>query len=123
MNEQPDPERLLAEALRAQAVRAPMPAPGAAPDSDPLLKLMSGTDEHPDLLSGRASDTDQTGADYTHTGHTLARTTGVDRPTAVTDSRYTARPAPAPLSVWWIVVLAVLLGLAAGAVVGLVSVV
>lgn len=110
MNEQPDPERLLAEALRAQAVRAPMPAPGAAPDSDPLLKLMSGTDEHPDLLSGRAPDTDRT----------LARTTGVDGPTSVTGSRYTA---PAPLSVWWIVVLAVLLGLAAGAVVGLVSVV
>lgn len=118
MNEQPDPERLLAEALRAQAVRAPMPAPGAAPDSDPLLKLMSGTDEHHDLLSGRASDTDQTDSN-----ETLARTTGVDRPTAVTDSRYTARPVPAPLSVWWIVVLAVLLGLAAGAVVGLVSVV
>jgi hypothetical protein len=95
VSKEPDPERLLAQALRAQAVRAPRADP--APTGEPVL--LSGGDS---LLSGRS----------------------VERSTAVTDSRYTAqlRQRPAPLSVWWIVLLAVLLGLAAGAVVGLVSV-
>ncbi|HEX5401134.1 MAG TPA: hypothetical protein VFX16_02390 [Pseudonocardiaceae bacterium] len=101
MSDQPDPERLLSEALRAQAVRAPR----ADPDSDPVLKLLSGTDQH-GLLSGRASDT-------------VGVPPVLERPTA---QQYTPMPAVAPLSAWWIVLLAVLLGLAAGAVVGLVSV-
>jgi hypothetical protein len=94
VSKEPDPERLLAQALRAQAVRAPRTEP--VPAGEPVL--LSGGDS---LLSGRS----------------------VERPTAVTDSQYTAQLArSAPLSVWWIVLLAVLLGLAAGAVVGLVSV-
>ena len=106
MSEQPDPERLLAEALRAQAVRAPLADTGDRPD--PLLKLFSGTDGH-DLLSGRASDTMNI------------------QPTApVVASPSTARlpvTTPTQLSAWWIVLLAVLLGLAAGAVVGLISII
>jgi hypothetical protein len=100
VSDQPDPEKLLAEALRAQAVRAPRAEP--PPDSDPVLKLLSGTDAQHGLLSGRASDT-------------------VGVPPV---PHYTAQlpRSPAPLSAWWIVLLAVLLGLAAGAVVGLVSV-
>lgn len=121
VNESPDPERLLAEALRAQAVRAPMspaqaqpavptptPTPTPAPvpvpagrpvgDPDPVLQLMSGPDSQPDLWSDHL-------------------------PTAATTPQHTARlTSPAPLSAWWIVTLALLLGLAAGAVVGLVSV-
>lgn len=107
MSEQPDPERLLAEALRAQAVRAPL-AEGGAP-SDPLLKLFSGTDHQHDLLSGRASDA------------TVARPTG-----PVFGAPDTARlpvTGPPQLSGWWIVLLAVLLGLAAGAVIGLISII
>lgn len=108
MNEPADPERLLAEALRAQAVRAPMPAPGTPPpDSEPVLPLLTGNE----LLSGHTPDTE------------AVPTATVARPAAVTDARYTARLAsPAPLSVWWIVTLALLLGLASGAVVGLISV-
>jgi hypothetical protein len=112
VSDEPDPERLLAEALRAQAVRAPMANPAAAPpvpapDGNPVLKLLSGTDEH-GLLSGSVTDT-------------LDLPIVPARPNA---PRYPGRPPgrPAPLSVWWIVLLAVLLGLAAGAVVGLVSV-
>jgi hypothetical protein len=115
VNEQPDPERLLAEALRAQAVRAPMPAQGTPPtDADALLPLLSGPDAQPVILAVPTSPVAQESAP----------TTGVDPPTTVTDSRYT-RPLPnaAPLSVWWIVVLALLLGLAAGAVVGLMTVI
>jgi hypothetical protein len=95
VSKEPDPERLLAQALRAQAVRAPRTDP--VPAGEPVL--LSGGDS---LLSGRS----------------------IEQPTAVTDSQYTAqlRSRPAPLSVWWIVLLAILLGLAAGAVVGLVSV-
>jgi hypothetical protein len=108
VSDQPDPERLLAEALRAQAVRAPRaePATQPPPDSDPVLKLLSGTDAQHGLLSGRASDT-----------------VGVP-PVPQAQQHYTAQlpRSPALLSAWWIVLLAVLLGLAAGAVVGLVSV-
>jgi hypothetical protein len=116
VSDEPDPERLLSEALRAQAVRAPQPAPRqpSPGDGDPVLKLLSGSDSHHQLLSGRASDTDGG----------FRPVAPFERPT-VTDSGYTARlrNRPTPLSAWWIVLLAVLLGLAAGAVVGLISVV
>lgn len=105
VSEQPDPERLLAEALRAQAVRAPRADTGSAPD--PLLRLFSGTDGN-DLLSGRASDT----MDIRPTGPVVAPST----------ARLPVSP-PTQLSAWWIVLLAVLLGLAAGAVVGLISII
>jgi hypothetical protein len=94
-------ERLLAEALRAQAVRAPLPDPARRPD-EPALPLYSGQDA---LLSGRASDT----MHLPPVGAPLAGRV----------------PPPAPsgqLAAGWIVLLAVLLGLAAGAVVGLVSI-
>jgi hypothetical protein len=106
MSEQPDPERLLAEALRAQAVRAPLVEPDTG--SDPLLKLLSGNDGQYDLLSGRASDT------------IGIRPTG--RPYQPPDTTRLAAT-PVQMSAWWIVLLAVLLGLAAGAVVGLLSIV
>ncbi|HEY0808077.1 MAG TPA: hypothetical protein VGD84_23625 [Pseudonocardiaceae bacterium] len=106
MNEQPDPERLLAEALRAQAVRAPLE--NGDPGSDPLLKLFSGTDHEHDLLSGRAPDT-----------------VGIPPAGLAFGAPTTARlpVTPTQISAWWIVLLAVLLGLAAGAVVGLISIV
>jgi hypothetical protein len=110
VTEEPDPERLLAEALRAQAVRAPLPDRSAesSTGSSDLMRLFSGSESQYALLSGQDS--------Y-----------GFEQPTSVPDSGYTTRlartpPPPAPLSVWWIVLLAVLLGMAAGAVVGLVTV-
>ncbi|HEX4722879.1 MAG TPA: hypothetical protein VH333_10220 [Pseudonocardiaceae bacterium] len=109
MSERPDPERLLAEALRAQAVRAPLVDTGHG--SDPLLRLISGADQSHDLLSGRAPDT-----------------VGVPAPggLAFGAPHNTARlpvTVPTQLSAWWIVLLAVLLGLAAGAVIGLLSII
>lgn len=103
MSDKPDPERLLAEALRAQAVRAPVPAGGVqqadVPVTDPLPAPVAGPAVGPD----RQPDDD-------------------DGPVPVPE-RDTARLAgSASLSVWWIVTLALLLGLASGAVVGLVSV-
>jgi hypothetical protein len=107
VSEPRDPERLLSEALRAQAVRAPLADPARqAHEADSVLRLFSGTDAQPDLLSGRASDT-----------------SALDPRSTPAGPPYTPRiaQAPTPLSAWWIVLLAVLLGLAAGAVVGLVS--
>ncbi len=79
-----DPERLLAEALRAQAARAPRAEP-------PEPALFSGSD----LISG----TD------------LHR-----RPVEPTE-----RLAPEPTPALWVVAVALLLGLATGAVVGLLT--
>ncbi|HKN95599.1 MAG TPA: hypothetical protein VJX10_00675 [Pseudonocardiaceae bacterium] len=93
-------ERLLAEALRAQAVRAPLADPTARGPDDQVLKLFSGPDA---LLSGRASDT-------------VGLPPVAEPGTTHLDRRSAQLPAG------WIVLLAVLLGLAAGAVVGLVSV-
>jgi hypothetical protein len=105
VTEQPDPERLLAEALRAQAVRAPVESTGPVTPA-PLVQLLSGAEERYELLSGRASGT-------------------VGFPTGPVAAPPTARlpVAPRQVSAWWIVLLAVLLGLAAGAVVGLISIV
>jgi hypothetical protein len=100
VTEQPDPERLLAEALRAQAVRAPVQSTGAVTPEQPL-KLLSGTDQ---LLSGRVSET-------------------VSFPTGTAPDTTRLAAAPRQVSAWWIVLLAVLLGLAAGAVVGLISII
>jgi hypothetical protein len=105
VTDQPDPERLLAEALRAQAVRAPVESTGLV-TPDPLVQLLSGADQRHELLSGRTSDT-------------------IGFPTGPVAAPNTTRlPAqPRQVSAWWIVLLAVLLGLAAGAVVGLISIV
>lgn len=102
MSNQPDPERLLAEALRAQAVRAPMPQqePGT---SGSLLGLFS--DSPYGLLSGQDS--------YRVEPQTSARPQYVEQTPPI---------GPRPLPVGWIVLLAILLGLAAGAVTGLASV-
>jgi hypothetical protein len=153
VSERPDPERLLAEALRAQASRAPLPEPvsmtppvpttpissagpadaaglagatgGAAtagqnptPPTDRLLGLLSGADHEHGLLSGRAPEA---------TGP-AGRTDPVPRPSERTRVGETGpltttglRSAPGRLSVWWILLLAALLGLAAGTIVGLVT--
>lgn len=95
-------ERLLADALRAQAVRAPMADPATPrPDDDQVLRF-SGPDA---LFAGRTSDT-------------MGLPPVVERRT-----EHVRRPQPVhQLPAGWIVLLAVLLGLAAGAVVGLVSI-
>jgi hypothetical protein len=148
-----DPERLLAEALRAQAVSTPLPPPkplslgepaeqagpgqsagqpaessaaqaGAAEpptgegspeagsfgssDVAGLMDLLSGAGHG--LLSGREPETD---APYS------ARRTDNNVTGSVFTTRLNAeRP---PLAWWWIVLLAVALGLACGAIAGVLS--
>jgi len=99
-----DPERLVAEALRAHAARTPLPAgppPEAAEGTDPVLGGYG-------LLSGSG----------------LAMPPRPPEPTVRDpfESELTNRIDPEPgIAVGWILLLALLLGLAAGAVVGLVT--
>ena len=128
MSEPKDPEQLLADALRAQAVFAPQASPAPARDSEP------GTDAVPTdalakpaelpsaygLLSGASADSLE---------RERAALDDADAPTT-----FTPRPDPEPetvrqatsgaqLPAYWILMLAVLLGLAAGSVVGLLTLV
>lgn len=93
-----DPERLVAEALRAHAARTPLPE--ATTDSSPVLGGYG-------LLSG--------------SGVTMP---AADHPTvrAPAPPEQTNRLEPAGgVAAGWIILLAVLLGLASGAVVGLLT--
>jgi hypothetical protein len=102
VSELQDPERLLSEALRAQARSAP-PGTGRAPEPPatslpPQYGLLSGTD-----------------------GRALERERAALEPPTV---RRPAAKAPMPgasLPAHWILLLAVLLGLATGAVIGLIT--
>jgi hypothetical protein len=124
MAEDPDSERLLAEALRAQASRTPLaPSSGATgsagayqPGPAAPFELLSGTDPGYGLLSGREPEQPTNYvAGYPATqnvhGYPDART-GPLGTTVVTSG-------PEPIRAWWVLLLALLLGLAAGAVVGL----
>jgi hypothetical protein len=86
-----DPERLLSEALRAQAIRTPgTPAPTA--DKSPVVYgLLSGTD--------------------------------LNVPQAAPEETHRLVEAPKQVSAWLVLALALFLGLAAGAVVGLLTLV
>ncbi|TNC26076.1 hypothetical protein [Amycolatopsis alkalitolerans] len=99
MSELQDPERLLAEALRAQARNAP---PGTTPEPSPSLPAQYG------LLSGTGD-----GA--------LARERAALEPPAVRHREVQAKLPSGPLPAYWILLLAVLLGLATGAVIGLIT--
>lgn len=153
--QQSDPERLLAEALRAQAIRAPLtestasgaqPAQPAQPEpvtdpptetglpTDRLLGLLSGSDHQHELLSGRGAETTNPNPTGPVIGsfpppNPAAAATG---PVVGSIPGSTARPqhppvagtsrlpsVPAGTSVWWFLLLAVLLGLAAGVIAGL----
>ena len=97
-----EPERLLADALRAQARSAPAPespqAPPATPSLPPRYGLLSGTD-------GGALERERA---------------ALDRPT-IRQPEPEPKRQPGSLPVYWILLLAVLLGLATGAVVGLIT--
>jgi hypothetical protein len=90
-----DPERLLSEALRAQAIRTPgTPAPAA--DKSPVVYgLLSGTD----LNVPQAA------------------------PQETPEETHRLVEAPKQVSAWLVLALALFLGLAAGAVVGLLTLV
>jgi hypothetical protein len=115
--EEPDPERLLAEALRAQAVRAPMPASPQVPPPEHLLRLLSGTESGYGLLAGHEPTVRGAATRY-QSENTQA--TGYAGGTAATTQ---VRRRPRPLAVGWIVLIALLLGLLAGGAVGVLTMV
>ncbi|WP_086849614.1 hypothetical protein [Amycolatopsis kentuckyensis] len=120
MSEPKDPEQLLADALRAQAVFAPQVSPPASPaaPAEPATEAVptSAINELPSaygLLSGASADS-------------------LERERAALDAEAPTTFAPRPpepvrqaaqLPAYWILMLAVLLGLAAGSVVGLLTLV
>ncbi|MFJ7211335.1 hypothetical protein [Amycolatopsis sp. NPDC098790] len=113
MSEPKDPEQLLADALRAQAVFAPSASPPREKETDavPTNELPSAYG----LLSGAGADSLER--------ERAALDAASEAPTA-----YSPPPPPPPrqsaqLPAYWILLLAVLLGLAAGSVVGLLTLV
>lgn len=120
MTEGPDPERLLAEALRAQAVSTPVPPSGPPPGApEPgtegtggdarLVELLSGAGHG--LLSGRDPST----MDVPYAGPPSDRTGPVT--TTALDAN---RP---QLAWWWMLSLAIALGVACGAIAGILTLV
>ncbi|HKS45590.1 MAG TPA: hypothetical protein VJT49_10850 [Amycolatopsis sp.] len=96
MTEAQDPERLLADALRAQARSAPPTGP--VPEIPQQFGLLSGPDAGP-LERERAALGPPT------VQHPVTRPT----------------PVPSSLPPYWVLLLAVLLGLATGSVIGLIT--
>ncbi|WP_329053826.1 hypothetical protein OG738_12640 [Amycolatopsis sp. NBC_01488] len=119
MSEPKDPEQLLADALRAQAVFAPQASPPARePEPGTDAVPTSAINELPSaygLLSGASADS-------------LERERAALDPAPEAPTAYVPRPPEPPrqgaqLPAYWILLLAVLLGLAAGSVVGLLTLV
>ena len=117
MSEPKDPEQLLADALRAQAVFAPSASPVPEPGTNAVPT--SAINELPSaygLLSGASADSLER--------ERAALDAASEAPTA-----FAPPPPPPPprtsaqLPAYWILLLAVLLGLAAGSVVGLLTLV
>ncbi|ONF74715.1 hypothetical protein [Amycolatopsis keratiniphila] len=120
MSEPKDPEKLLADALRAQAVFAPSTERLSETTSDKPVETdtersdVSGKSELPPqygLLSGAGADSLE-----------RERVALEDAETARLAERPTPPPPVSPpLPAYWVLLLAVLLGLAAGSVIGLLT--
>jgi hypothetical protein len=129
MSEPKDPEQLLADALRAQAVFAPQASPAPARDSEPgtdavPTDAMAKPAELPSaygLLSGASADSLERERAALDVVDADAPTTFTPRPEPETVRQPTSSGAQLPA--YWILMLAVLLGLAAGSVVGLLTLV
>jgi hypothetical protein len=126
MSEPKDPEQLLADALRAQAVFAPQasPAPAAKPEPGTDAVPTSAINELPSaygLLSGAGADSLERERAALDAATADAATTFTPRPEPPTVRQVTSGGAQLPA--YWILMLAVLLGLAAGSVVGLLTLV
>jgi hypothetical protein len=126
MSEPKDPERLLADALRAQAVFAPQPAApadptatGTGPTVPPPGNADSETEGLPPqygLLSGAGASSLERERAALESASMQA--VALDPPTVRTAS---VQPSSVPLPVHWVLLLAILLGLAAGSVIGLLT--
>lgn len=113
-----DPERLLAEALRAQARSAPARSP-SAPGGE---QADDGLPHGYGLLSGTGASSLERERAALDSLPTSPRSAHSDAPaTAEHDRADRVRQVQAPLAAHWVLLLAVVLGLAAGAVVGLLT--
>ncbi|EMD28758.1 hypothetical protein [Amycolatopsis azurea] len=134
MSEPKDPEKLLADALRAQAVFAPSAERiSEASTEKPVEPDNSDTqsDSEPPETSAPSSGENELPAQYGLLSGAGAdslereRVALEDAETARLAERPTPPPAPspgsAPLPAYWVLLLAVLLGLAAGSVIGLLT--
>ncbi|MGK3200225.1 hypothetical protein [Amycolatopsis sp. MEPSY49] len=116
MSEPKDPEQLLADALRAQAVFAPSASPPPSREKETDVVPPNELPSAYGLLSGAGADS-------------LERERAALDPIAEAPTAYSPPPPPPPprqsaqLPAYWILLLAVLLGLAAGSVVGLLTLV
>ncbi|RSM36397.1 hypothetical protein DMA12_40490 [Amycolatopsis balhimycina DSM 5908] len=128
MSEPKDPEQLLADALRAQAVFAPQVSPPPSSPPAPVRDAEPSTDAVPTnainelpsaygLLSGAGADSLER--------ERAALDAASEAPTTFAPPPPLPPPprASAQLPAYWILLLAVLLGLAAGSVVGLLTLV
>jgi hypothetical protein len=124
-----DPERLLAEALRAQARSAPARSQ-PAPPGDPT-DVLGNADDSPQtddglphgygLLSGTGASSLERERAALDPLPTSNRTAQADEPKTVEHDIAGGATPQAPLAARWVLLLAVVLGLAAGAVVGLLT--
>ncbi len=137
MSEPKDPEKLLADALRAQAV--------FAPSAERITEASAEKPVEPDTKSNSDTQSDSDDSDTVESApgeHELplqygllsgASADSLERERVALENAETARlaerptppPAPspgsAPLPAYWVLLLAVLLGLAAGSVIGLLT--
>ncbi|MEU3628565.1 hypothetical protein BS329_06140 [Amycolatopsis coloradensis] len=125
MSEPKDPEKLLADALRAQAVFAPSTERITEASAENPVKPDTESDPEPStgehelplqygLLSGAGADSlerERVALEDAETARLAERPTPPPLPS----------PASAPLPAYWVLLLAALLGLAAGSVVGLLT--
>ncbi|MFE6617347.1 hypothetical protein [Amycolatopsis sp. NPDC057786] len=120
MSEPKDPEKLLADALRAQAVFAPSAERASETTTDKPAETdtesnLGSPGEHElplqyGLLSGAGADSLE-----------RERVALEDAETARLAERPAPSPSSPPLPAYWVLLLAVLLGLAAGSVIGLLT--
>jgi hypothetical protein len=116
-----DPERVIAEALRAQAARTPLPSSSVEPAAVPAGSPVESSGEATQINA--APGLGLAGSGYgLLSGNDLGLTLPPSAPAATTLASETSRIEPTRrVPGWAILLLALALGLAAGALVGLVT--
>ncbi|MGW3964670.1 hypothetical protein ACWED2_32985 [Amycolatopsis sp. NPDC005003] len=129
MSEPKDPEQLLADALRAQAVFAPQVSPSSTASS-PSVPASAPAPAEPATDAVPTSAIDELPSAYGLLSGASADSLERERAALDAEAPTTFAPRPpepvrtsAQLPAYWILLLAVLLGLAAGSVVGLLTLV
>src|ERR1700712_5326353 len=122
MSEPKDPERLLADALRAQAVFAPQPEralENPAGEPSPPASVVPEVGGESESLPPQYGLISGAGASSLERERAALDPVRPEPPTVRVS--LPPRLGSAPLPVYWVLLLAVLLGLAAGSVVGLLT--